>query len=75
MSREERDYATKYVMEYFAARGYHFVINQFAAGDFDYSQLFGLIESYEELGYEIHMVTLDYVGKMSTRGCTVGSSW
>ena len=72
LTKEERIAAREYVMLFFKNSGFEFKICQFAAGDYDYAQLFGTIEGYEELGYEVHMVTLDYMGKMSTRGCVEG---
>lgn len=72
LTKEERVAARQYVMDFFKNQGFEFKICQYSAGDYDYAQLFNTIESYEELGYEIHMVTLDYMGKMSTRGCVEG---
>lgn len=72
LTKEERIAAREYVMEFFESRGFKFVVCQYAAGEYDYSGLFATVEGYEELGYEVHMVTLDYMGKMSTRGCVEG---
>ena len=72
LSEEEKAFAKKYVVDFFKESGFHFEVVQYAAGEFGYSDLFAAIESYEELGFEIHMLTLDYMGKMSTRGCVDG---
>lgn len=72
LSSEEKEYAKLYVNKFFNDCGFEFTICQFAAGEFGYSDLFNVIEGYEELGYEIHFISLDYMGKMSTRGCVDG---
>lgn len=69
---EDKENAKNYVVKFFNECGFTFNVIQFAAGEFGYSELFGTIESYEELGFEVHQVTLDYMGKMSTRGCVDG---
>lgn len=72
LDKEQKAFAVQYVKNFFESQGFHFVVRQHAAGEFDYAQLFSAVEKYEELGYEIHHITLDYMGKMSTRGCVEG---
>lgn len=72
LSAEEKEYAKLYVNKFFNDCGFEFRICQFAAGEFGYSELFGVVDSYEELGLEVHFISLDYMGKMATRGCVDG---
>lgn len=72
LSVDEKAYAANYVYDEFRKQGFEVKIAQYAAGEFGYANLFALVENYEALGYEIHMITLDYMGKMSTRGCVTG---
>ena len=72
LSKEEKEFAVKYVNDFFNNSGFEFRVLQFAAGEFGYSELFATIDGYESLGYEIHYCSLDYMGKMSTRGCIDG---
>lgn len=72
LSPEEKKAAQQYVNNFFNNSGFEFKVLQYAAGEFGFSELFAVIESYESLGYEIHHVSLDYMGKMGTRGCVDG---
>lgn len=72
LTAEEKEFAANYVKNFFDSTGFEFKMVQYAAGELDYAGVFDLIEGYEEEGYEIHFVSLDYMGKMSTRGCVEG---
>lgn len=69
MSEEEKAKAVDFVKRYMDYRGVEFRILQYKAGELTYAHIMDIVEEYKELGYEIHMITLDYMGKMSTRGC------
>lgn len=69
MSQEEKEKAVDFVKRYMDYRGVEFRILQYKAGELTYSHIMDIVEEYKQLNYEIHMVTLDYMGKMSTRGC------
>ncbi|MGX9080738.1 DnaB family ATPase, partial [Klebsiella pneumoniae] len=66
LSTEEKAHAKKYVNDFFKNSGFEFRVLQYAAGEFGYSELMAVIESYEVMGYEVHFCSLDYMGKMST---------
>lgn len=51
----------------------HGFIEQFDASTFTYDELFDCIAKYQAQGYEVHFVSLDYAGRMSTKGCVATS--
>lgn len=54
--------------------GYESVIEQFNPSDFTYMDLMDLIRSYQNRGYELHLLTLDYLNMISKKGCTHGAN-
>lgn len=66
------DEATTYVMDKLSVNGYHNRIVHIDPSDYSYLDLFQLIEQIESDGYEIHIVTIDYLNMMSKRGCNQG---
>lgn len=66
------DDATTYVMDKLSVNGYHNRIIHIDPSEYSYLDLFQLIEQIEDDGYEIHIVTIDYLNMMSKRGCNQG---
>lgn len=61
--------ATEFIMNKLNVNGYESKILHIEPSDFTYFDLFKLIEAYEESGYEIHLLTIDYLNMMSKAGC------
>ena len=53
--------AAAYVKERLMRHGYHFAMEFFSPNDFTVDDLIGLLEKYEADGYEIHLLSLDYL--------------
>lgn len=68
------DEATAYLMERLRRNGYESRIVHIDPTDFTYADLFKLIEHYEEQGFEIHIITVDYLNMMSKAGCSNGAA-
>lgn len=66
--------AGAYVSEKLKARGWHQKMLRIDPSNFTYRDLFDLFEYYEEQGYEIAALFLDYLNMMSKRGCDEGPS-
>lgn len=64
--------AAKYVNEKLTINGYHNKLYHIDPSDYTYMDLFNLIEELEADGYEIHLLTLDYLNMMSKKGCNQG---
>lgn len=64
--------ASKYVTEKLGINGYHNKLFHIDPSDYSYMDLFNLIEELEAEGYEIHLLTLDYLNMMSKKGCNQG---
>lgn len=64
--------ASKYVNEKLAINGYYNKLYHIDPSDYSYLDLFNLIEELEAEGYEIHLLTLDYLNMMSKKGCNQG---
>ena len=64
--------ASKYVNEKLVINGYHNKLFHIDPSDYTYMDLFNLIEELEAEGYEIHLLTLDYLNMMSKKGCNAG---
>ena len=62
--------AAQFVMDKLNVNGYESQIIHIDPSDFTYPDLFKLIETLEEDGYEIHLLTIDYLNMMSKAGCT-----
>lgn len=61
--------ASEYVLNRLSVNGYESQIIHIDPSDFTYFDLFKIIETLEEEGYEIHLLTIDYLNMMSKAGC------
>lgn len=61
--------ASEYVLNRLSVNGYESQIIHVDPSDFTYYDLFKIIETLEEDGYEIHLLTVDYLNMMSKAGC------
>lgn len=61
--------AAQYVLDRLAINGYESQIIHIDPSDFTYPDLFNLIEHLESEGYEIHLLSIDYLNMMSKAGC------
>ena len=66
--------AAIYVNERLSVNGYTVIFEQHNPSDVTYHKLFSIIEEYEDQGYEIHMLNLDYLAMISTKGCKQGAT-
>lgn len=66
--------AAAYVHEKLGVNGYHVKIDHFDPSEFTIYDLLDVIEKYENDGYEIHMLNIDYLAMMSTKGCKQGAT-
>lgn len=64
--------AAAYLKEKLSVNGYHYKFLRFDPTDFTYRDLFELLDRYIAEGYEIHLVSLDYLNMMSKAGCSAG---
>lgn len=64
------DEASKFVMDKLNVNGYESQIIHVDPSDFTYHDLFKLFQTLEDDGYEIHLLTIDYLNMMSKAGCT-----
>lgn len=64
--------ATDYLMDRLNTNGYESKIIHIEPSDFTYYDLFKVIERLEDDGYEIHLLTVDYLNMMSKSGCADG---
>jgi len=61
--------AATYVKERLMSRGYRVKMLRFDPSDFTYRDLIDLLNGYIAEGYEIHLLVIDYLNKMSKSGC------
>lgn len=66
VSRKE---AALYVKERMSVNGYHFKAIRVDPSEFTYQSLFSLILAHEAQGYEIHLLTIDYLNMFNKAGC------
>ena len=66
--------AAIYVSERLSVNGYKVIFEQHKPSDMTYMKLFDIIEDFENRGYEIHMLNLDYLAMISTKGCKQGAT-
>lgn len=66
--------AAVYVNEKLSVNGYTVKIDHYDPSDFTIFDLIDVIEKYENEGYEIHMLNIDYLAMMSTKGCKQGAT-
>ena len=55
----------KWIFEEFEKMDYRLILLRFKPDEFDYNKLVNLVESYEELGEELHALIIDYLGNMN----------
>lgn len=72
MTKVDTQEASNYVNERLKQGGYENRLVHIDPSDYTYLDLFNLIEDFESQGYEIHMVTCDYLNMISKRGCNIG---
>lgn len=65
--------ATKYVMDQTKINGYHLHMLRVNPSEFTMRSLFDLIIGYELEGYEIHLLTVDYLNMLNKEGCDGGN--
>lgn len=65
---------TAYVKQKLGVNGYHFHHVRVNPSDFGYQELFNLVMTLESQGFEIHLMTLDYLNMFTKKGCTDGAS-
>lgn len=53
-----------------AANGYHFKMLRHDPSKYTYQVLFDTIRNFENEGYEIHLISFDYLRKAQLNGCT-----
>ena len=74
MTDEQMDEYSDYLHDKLAGNGkIHGFIEQHDASTFAYEDFYEIIAKYQAMGYEVHFVSLDYAGRMSTRGCVATS--
>lgn len=66
--------AAAYVHEKLGVNGYHVKIDHYDPSEFTIYDLLDVIEKYENEGFEIHMLNIDYLAMMSTKGCKQGAT-
>lgn len=64
--------AAKYIYEETSINGYCLKMLRVNPSEFTYQKLFNLVMYYESEGYEIHLMTVDYLNMFSKVGCTQG---
>lgn len=64
--------ASIYVIDRLQATGYTINMCHIDPSEYTFRDLFDRIEQYEAMGYEIHMLNLDYLAMMSKKGCATG---
>lgn len=74
LSAEQQDEAVDYIMDKMTQNEIHGFIEQHNPTEFGYAELFALVEKYEDQGFEVQFITMDYVGRMSTKGCDQGAN-
>lgn len=62
--------AASYMKEKFMENGWHFLMAQVDPEYFGYDELQALVLKCEAMGYEIILMTVDYLGMCSTKGLT-----
>lgn len=65
--------ATRYIMDRCSINGYTLHMLRVNPSEFTYQSLFSLIMEYESDGFEIHLLTIDYLNMFNKAGCTQGA--
>lgn len=66
--------AAIYMHEKLSVNGYKIHIEHHNPSDVTIATLEAMIEEWENKGYEIHMLNIDYLAMMSTKGCKQGAA-
>lgn len=66
--------AATYVNKRLSENGWHIRLEQYNPSEFTIFDLIDVIERYEDEGYEVCMVNIDYLAMMSTKGCKQGGA-
>lgn len=74
VSNVDRTVAAAWLQEKASEQGYSLRMIRVNPSEFGYRDLFNLILKYESEGFEIHMLTVDYLNMMSKEGCAMGPS-
>lgn len=61
--------ASQFIRTETSATGYTLKMHKVNPSEFTYSSLFQLIMEYESQGYEIHLMTIDYLNMFNKAGC------
>lgn len=67
------DVMAKYVTGKLSAQGFHVKILSVNPSSWTYKDICNLVLKYEAEGYEVQMVMVDYLNKISKEGCTQGA--
>ena len=67
-----REQIVAYVANFFQERGYHFEIVRYLPETFGSDELKLLVEWYEGLGFELHLLIIDYMNKMRKGSGSMG---
>jgi hypothetical protein len=65
--------ASKYIASKMNVNGWNCQMIRINPSEFDYTKLFALVEYYQAQGYEIVTLIIDYLLKMSKKGCDAPS--
>lgn len=65
---------TEYVTSKLSATGFHVKLLFVNPSDWTYKDICNLVLKYEAEGYEVQMVMVDYLTKISKEGCTQGAT-
>ena len=74
ISEMDKEVMTKYVVEKLGATGFHVKLLYVNPSDWTYKDICNLVLRYEAEGYEVQMVMVDYLTKISKEGCTQGAT-
>lgn len=74
LTDHEQEEAVDYLWTKMAETPIKGFIEQHNQTEFGFAEFYKVIEKYEDLGYEVHFVTLDYAGRMSLKGCDQGAA-
>ena len=78
LGKEELEKLTEVWAEYiigkFSANGWHFKIHEIDPSEWTYKDFVNLILKYEAEGFEVILVSYDYLSQSSTKGCEQGAA-
>lgn len=66
--------AAAWINEQMSITGYTFKMLRVNPSEFTYQSLFQLVLDYEAAGWEIHLITFDYLNMISKAGCAQGAT-